>query len=70
MEETDGEATKERVIKINSERDPNIQYEINLDTKECTCPHYQNRLKKQNLSDGGDRTCKHYDTAVRLMNES
>lgn len=54
------------IVKVGSEKDPNVQYEVNLETGECECPHYQKRLKEENAKDGGDRHCKHFPTAVAL----
>jgi len=41
------------------------EYTVNLTTKECSCPHFQLRLKWSN----GMMTCKHYDDLMKYINE-
>ena len=52
------------IVTVQSEKDPNVTYDVNLDTGECSCPHYQRKLKEENAKDNGTRRCKHYPTAL------
>ena len=54
-------------VKVRSEKDPDVEYEVNLENGECSCPAYQKRLKDLNAQDGGERRCKHY---VRAQEQS
>lgn len=51
-------------VEVRSDRNPDVVYEVNTETGECSCPSYTQNLAKKNAEDGGSRRCKHF---TRLM---
>ena len=47
------------IVKVPSDKDPNVQYEVNTVTGTCECPYYQRRLKEENAKNGTLLVCKH-----------
>lgn len=63
------EEKQDTIVSVASEKDPTILYSVNMTTGECSCPNYQHRIKAINESDGGHRTCKHYQMVRRLQSD-
>jgi hypothetical protein len=52
------------MIKIPSEKNPDLYYLVNLDTGECTCPYFTLKLRPENEQTGSKLRCKHYVQAL------
>jgi len=52
------------VFAVQSHTNKNVDYEVNVVTKTCSCPHFEIRLKYTN-----GETCKHYDDLMKHINK-
>lgn len=63
----DGKGVNLVIVKVPSEKNPEILYTVDTETGTCDCPHFQKRLKDENAADGGIRVCKHCSRAREYL---